>query len=206
MTNLEKLQHSTPADKTLADFITARGQKAIDLVNGSTFNRGDFLEMALTLAPVFRDGLHGVSKGDAIFTLEDTALLIEIKYLTKKTSASEALQGTTATHYLIACNDGKRITLRLMKKEQIKTRDIHGRVKITYQDNYNLGQEIALGGSRYVTARLDAVEQLSRLLVSLRGVLELSELSNDYLYTRGDGWKQVAKINRVQQLLNALKD
>lgn len=155
MTNLEKLISSPmKADNALANFITARGARAIALVNSAkAFNRGDFTEMALTLAPVARDGLHGVSKGDAVIELEGARLVIEIKYLTKKTSASEALKGTLASHYLLACNDGEKVTLRLMPKGEMKKRIVSGAEKIAYQDNCNLGQEIVLGQSVKVRAR-----------------------------------------------------
>ena len=155
MTNLEKLQSSPmKADHALADFITARGEKAIALVNASkAFNRGDFLEMALTLVPVARDGSHGISKGDAVIVINGVAYIIEIKYLTKKTSASEALKGTIATHYLLACNDGEHIHLRLMPKGEMKKRIVSGAEKIVYQDNYTLGKEITLGQGASVRAR-----------------------------------------------------
>lgn len=155
MTNLEKLISSPmKADKALADFIVARGARAVALVNASkAFNRGDFCEMALTLAPVARDGLHGISKGDAVIERNGLSLVIEIKYLTKKTSASEALKGTIASHYLLACNDGEKVTLRLMRKEEMKKRIVSGAEKIAYQDNCNLGQEITLGQSVGVRAR-----------------------------------------------------
>ena len=142
------------ADHALADFITARGEKAIALVNASkAFNRGDFLEMALTLVPVARDGSHGISKGDAVIVINGVAYIIEIKYLTKKTSASEALKGTIATHYLLACNDGEHIHLRLMPKGEMKKRIVSGAEKIVYQDNYTLGKEITLGQGASVRAR-----------------------------------------------------
>lgn len=155
MNNLEKLISSPmKADHALADFITARGERAIALVNASkAFNRGDFTEMAITLAPVARDGLHGVSKGDAVIVINGIAYVIEIKYLTKKTSASEALKGTIASHYLLACNDGEKVTLRLMPKGEMKKRMVSGAEKIAYQDNCNLGQEIALGQGVGVRAR-----------------------------------------------------
>ena len=155
MTNIEKLISSPmKADNALASFIMSRGASAVSLVNSAkAFNRGDFAEMALTLAPVARDGLHGVSKGDAVIELDGSCLVIEIKYLTKKTSASEALKGTLASHYLLACNDGENIHLRLMPKGEMKKRIVSGAEKIAYQDNCNLGQEIILGQSVEVRAR-----------------------------------------------------
>lgn len=155
MTNIEKLISSPmKQDRALASFIVARGSRAVALVNASkAFNRGDFCEMALTLAPVARDGLHGISKGDAVIERDGVRLVIEIKYLTKKTSASEALKGTLASHYLLACNDGENIHLRLMPKGEMKKRIVSGAEKIAYQDNYNLGQEIALGQGVGVKAR-----------------------------------------------------
>lgn len=155
MTHIEKLYTSSmKQDRALADFIAARGARAVDLVNASkAFNRGDFLEMAITLAPVARDGSHGISKGDAVIVINGITYIIEIKYLTKKTSASEALKGTIASHYLLACNDGEHIHLRLMPKGEMKKRIVSGAEKITYQDNYALGKEITLGQDGSVRAR-----------------------------------------------------
>lgn len=149
MTHLEQLYSSkNKADIALANFITARGERAIALCNASkAFNRGDFCEMALTLAPVARDGLHGMSKGDAVIDIDGARYVIEIKYITKKTSASEALKGTIASHYLLACNDGHAVTLRLMRKEDMIKRMVSGAEKIAYQDNYMIGQAITLGDS-----------------------------------------------------------
>ena len=155
MKHLERLYSSTlKQDRALADFIAARGACAVHLVNASkAFNRGDFLEMAVKLAPVARDGSHGISKGDAVIVVNGIAYLVEIKYLTKKTSASEALKGTIASHYLLACNDGEHIHLRFMPKEEVKKRIVSGAEKITYQDNYTLGKEITLGKEVSVGAR-----------------------------------------------------
>lgn len=206
MTNLEKLQSSPmKADHALADFITARGEKAISLVNASkAFNRGDFAEMALTLAPVARDGLHGVSKGDAVLVINGQTLIIEIKYITKKTSASEALKGTVASHYLLACNDGNRVTLRLMRKEEMKKRIVSGAEKIAYQDNYNLGQEIALGLE--IRGHDEAVEYFARLLQDKETALFYEEMANDYLYTRGNGYEMQHEISIIRAILKALTE
>lgn len=137
------LQTNLKQDKALAEFIKQRHAEQL-IENAKGFNRGDFCEMALKNAPVARDGKHGTSHGDAILEKDGKTLLIEIKYLTKKTSASEALKGTFASHYLLACNDGQNIHLRLLKKEDMKKRIISGAEKIKYQDNFNLGEEINL--------------------------------------------------------------
>ena len=100
--NLERLNENK-VDAVLAQFITRAGVQ--NLVEKSTFNRGDFFEMAITKEPVKRSGLHEVSKGDFVYK----GIVVEIKYLTKKTKASKDLKGTIATHYLIGFNNGKEI-------------------------------------------------------------------------------------------------
>ena len=136
--NLERLQQ-TKADKVLADFILARGADA--LIDGATFNRGDFFEMAITLAPVKRDGLHGISKGDYVMP---NGLVVEIKYLTKKTGASKDLQGTLASHYLLGFNTGKEIEFHLVPVAELVAVGEGKQKKITYQNNYGLGVRIKL--------------------------------------------------------------
>lgn len=135
MTNLERLMQDKK-DAVLADFVCKRHAQA--LVNGATFNRGDFFEMAITGEKVKRDGLHGISKGDYVYN----GLIVEVKYLTKKTGASKDLQGTIASHYLIGFNNGKEIEIRLIAKANLKTRKEGTREKITYQDNIAEGVRI----------------------------------------------------------------
>ena len=193
------------ADRVLADFITARGERAIALVNASkAFNRGDFAEMALTLAPVARDGLHGISKGDAVIIRANNALIVEIKYLTKKTSASEALKGTIASHYLIAFNDGERVTLRLIPKNEVVTRMVSGAEKIAYNDNVSKGEAVNLDGLAIVS-RGEAVEALSRQLEDAKSELWYAEMSNDYLYTMGNGYQMQREIDQLRNLIALLK-
>ena len=89
-------------------------------------------EMAITKEPVKRSGLHEVSKGDFVFN----GMVVEIKYLTKKTKASKDLKGTLATHYLIGFNNGNEIELRLIAKSDLVVRQDN---RIAYQDNINKG-------------------------------------------------------------------
>ena len=89
-------------------------------------------EMAITKEPVKRSGLHEVSKGDFVFN----GMIVEIKYLTKKTKASKDLKGTLATHYLIGFNNGNEIELRLIAKNDLVVRQDN---RIAYQDNINKG-------------------------------------------------------------------
>ena len=127
--NLERLNQNK-VDMVLAKFIARAGVE--NLVENATFNRGDFFEMAITKEPVKRSGLHEVSKGDFVFN----GMLVEIKYLTKKTKASKDLKGTLATHYLIGFNNGNEIELRLIKKSELVVRQDN---RIAYQDNINKG-------------------------------------------------------------------
>ena len=127
--NLERLNQNK-VDMVLAKFIARAGVE--NLVENATFNRGDFFEMAITKEPVKRSGLHEVSKGDFVFN----GMLVEIKYLTKKTKASKDLKGTLATHYLIGFNNGNEIELRLIAKNELVVRQDN---RIAYQDNINKG-------------------------------------------------------------------
>ena len=127
--NIEKLRQNK-IDNVLADFIACAGVQ--DLVDNATFNRGDFFEMAITKEPVKRNGLHEVSKGDFVLN----GMVVEIKYLTKKTKASKDLKGTLATHYLIGFNNGNEIELRLIAKNELVVREDN---RIAYQDNINKG-------------------------------------------------------------------
>lgn len=127
--NLERLNQNK-VDMVLAKFIARAGVE--NLVENSTFNRGDFFEMAITKEPVKRSGLHEVSKGDFILN----GVVVEIKYLTKKTKASKDLKGTLATHYLIGFNNGNEIELRLIAKSELVVRQDN---RIAYQDNINKG-------------------------------------------------------------------
>ena len=127
--NLERLNQNK-VDMVLAKFIARAGVE--NLVENATFNRGDFFEMAITKEPVKRSGLHEVSKGDFIFN----GMVVEIKYLTKKTKASKDLKGTLATHYLIGFNNGNEIELRLIAKNELVVREDN---RIAYQDNINKG-------------------------------------------------------------------
>ena len=136
--NLEKLKQDK-RDNVLADFIEARG--ACALINGATFNRGDFFEMAITGEKVKRDGLHGISKGDYVMP---NGLVVEVKYLTKKTGASKDLQGTLASHYLLGFNTGKEIELHLVPVAELVAVGEGKHKKITYQNNYALGVRIKL--------------------------------------------------------------
>ena len=127
--NLERLNQNK-VDMVLAQFIARAGVE--NLVENATFNRGDFFEMAITKEPVKRNGLHEVSKGDFILN----GIVVEIKYLTKKTKASKDLKGTLATHYLIGFNNGNEIELRLIAKNELVVRQDN---RIAYQDNINKG-------------------------------------------------------------------
>ena len=127
--NLESLNQNKD-DMVLAQFIARAGVE--NLVENATFNRGDFFEMAITKEPVKRNGLHEVSKGDFILN----GMVVEIKYLTKKTKASKDLKGTLATHYLIGFNHGNEIELRLIAKNELVVREDN---RIAYQDNINKG-------------------------------------------------------------------
>ncbi len=127
--NLERLNQNK-VDMVLAKFIARSGVE--NLVENATFNRGDFFEMAITKEPVKRSGLHEVSKGDFVFN----GMIVEIKYLTKKTKASKDLKGTLATHYLIGFNNGNEIELRLIAKNELVVRQDN---RIAYQDNINKG-------------------------------------------------------------------
>lgn len=127
--NLERLNQNK-VDMVLAKFIARAGVE--NLVENATFNRGDFFEMAITKEPVKRSGLHEVSKGDFVFN----GMIVEIKYLTKKTKASKDLKGTLATHYLIGFNNGNEIELRLIAKNELVVRKDN---RIAYQDNINKG-------------------------------------------------------------------
>lgn len=127
--NLERLNQNK-VDMVLAQFIARAGVE--NLVENATFNRGDFFEMAITKEPVKRNGLHEVSKGDFILN----GMIVEIKYLTKKTKASKDLKGTLATHYLIGFNNGNEIELRLIAKNELVVRQDN---RIAYQDNINKG-------------------------------------------------------------------
>ena len=127
--NLERLNQNK-VDMVLAQFIARAGVE--NLVENATFNRGDFFEMAITKEPVKRSGLHEVSKGDFVLN----GMVVEIKYLTKKTKASKDLRGTLATHYLIGFNNGNEIELRLIAKRDLVVRADN---RIAYQDNINKG-------------------------------------------------------------------
>lgn len=127
--NLERLNQNK-VDMVLAQFIARAGVE--NLVENATFNRGDFFEMAITKKPVKRSGLHEISKGDFVLN----GMVVEIKYLTKKTKASKDLKGTLATHYLIGFNNGKEIELRLIAKSELVVRKDN---RIAYQDNINKG-------------------------------------------------------------------
>lgn len=127
--NLERLNQNK-VDMVLAQFIAHAGVE--NLVENATFNRGDFFEMAITKEPVKRSGLHEISKGDFVLN----GMVVEIKYLTKKTKASKDLKGTLATHYLIGFNNGNEIELRLIAKNELVVREDN---RIAYQDNINKG-------------------------------------------------------------------
>ena len=127
--NLERLNQNK-VDMVLAQFIARAGVE--NLVENATFNRGDFFEMAITKEPVKRSGLHEISKGDFVLN----GMVVEIKYLTKKTKASKDLKGTLATHYLIGFNNGNEIELRLIAKNELIVREDN---RIAYQDNINKG-------------------------------------------------------------------
>ena len=127
--NLERLNQNK-VDMVLAQFIARAGVE--NLVENATFNRGDFFEMAITKEPVKRNGLHEISKGDFVLN----GMVVEIKYLTKKTKASKDLKGTLATHYLIGFNNGNEIELRLIAKNELVVREDN---RIAYQDNINKG-------------------------------------------------------------------
>lgn len=132
---IENLKNSeSRADHILADFIEKHLQ---DLNLVICANRGDMFESALTQEPTKRSGLHVVSTGDWVFNGE----VVEIKYITKKTKASNQRLGTIANYYLIGFNDGLSIDLRLIKKcDLIVNKDN----KISYQDNHDLGIKVNL--------------------------------------------------------------
>lgn len=136
MNYIQQMENSTlKADKVLLDFI--RNRHAENLVNaqnmGKHYNRGDVLEMGITLIPVKRDGLHAQSQGDTVLN----GVAYEIKYITKKTSASVALKGTTALFHLIAFNDGNRLIFKVIPTKDLKV----SKGKLKFQDNIDLGQE-----------------------------------------------------------------
>lgn len=137
MRNIERLTLDKK-DNLLLEFIAKRG--AIALCENATFNRGDFFEMAITKEPVKRNGLHEMSKGDYVYN----NLVVEIKYLTTKTGASKDLRGTLASHYLIGFNNGQRLEIRLIAKNELITRPDGKREKIAYQDNINKGIRVNL--------------------------------------------------------------
>lgn len=131
MTNIEKLENSNlKADKVLLNFI--HREKVENLINaqnmGKSVNRGDCFEMCLTHKPTLRTGKHEQSHGDIVINGEP----FEIKYLTKKTGASIALQGTSAKYHIIGFNTGAEIVLKKILTSQLKVRN----GKITYQDNF----------------------------------------------------------------------
>lgn len=136
MNNFERLAQNKN-DHILLDFIQSRAAQS--LVANATFNRGDFFEMAITLEPVKRTGLHVVSEGDFIYHGQP----VEIKYLTKKSGASKDRKGTIANYYLIGFNTGKEIELRLIAKKDLVIKKEKTREKIRYQDNITLGVKLA---------------------------------------------------------------
>lgn len=132
----EQLKNSTlKSDRALLDLVEKCG--VADLVNaqnmGKHYNRGDIFEMCLTRKPVKRDGLHSKSAGDTI--IEGVAY--EVKYITKKTSASVALKGTSAPFHLIGFNDGEKITIRIIPTKSLK---VSKGGKLKYQENATLGK------------------------------------------------------------------
>ena len=136
MNYIQQMENSTlKADKVLLDF--ARYRHAENLVNaqnmGKHYNRGDVLEICISLVPVKRDGHHGSSSGDVVIN----GIAYEIKYLTKKTSASVALKGTSAPFHLIAFNDGNRLIFKAIPTKDLKV----SKGKLKFQDNIGLGQE-----------------------------------------------------------------
>lgn len=135
MRNIERLLQNK-VDMVLAQFIA--DHNATELVENSDFNRGDFFEMAITGEKVKRSGLHEMSKGDYEYNGE----IVEIKYLTKKTGASKDLKGTVAKKYLIGFNSGKEIIIKLIDKKDLRCRVDGKRLKITYQDNIELGVRV----------------------------------------------------------------
>ena len=133
----QKLQQNK-RDMILLEFLLSHNIDKTLANNDNLYNRGDLFEMALTRELVKRDGLHAVSQGDWTYN----GVSVEIKYLTKQTGASDQMNGTICNYYLIGFNDGDKITIKLIKKKDLKTRYEKTRQKITYQDNINLGIEI----------------------------------------------------------------
>lgn len=130
--------NSNKYDVVLSNYIKDLSSDLIACASGTRSgcpNRGDLFEMAITGAPVKRNGLHEMSDGDFIFN----GLRVEIKYLSVKTKASAQMKGTSATHYLIGFNNGNSITLRLIKKEDIVIENNH----ISYQNNLDKGVALA---------------------------------------------------------------
>lgn len=141
MKNLDILKQGNKYDRLLATWLEFRGQKVVDLVNNHNCkNRGDFVEMAITGTLVNRTGAHGISHGDTIINGQP----VEIKYISRTTSASQQMQGTIARNAIIVFNDGNRIVARLIKESEIVTRQEKGRKAIRFNDNIGLGKEISL--------------------------------------------------------------
>ena len=132
-----KLQQNK-RDIVLLEFLLSHNIDKTLANNDNLYNRGDLFEMALTQELVKRTGRHEISTGDWIYNGEP----VEIKYLSTQTGASDQEKGTTCNYYLIGFNDGDKITIKLIKKKDLKTRFEKTRCKIAYQDNINLGVEI----------------------------------------------------------------
>lgn len=133
----DKLQQNK-RDMILLEFLLSHNIDKTLAHNNKLYNRGDLFEMALTQELVKRTGRHEISTGDRTFNGEP----VEIKYVSIQTGASDQEKGTTCNYYLIGFNDGDKITIKLIKKKDLKTRFEKTRRKIAYQDNINLGVEI----------------------------------------------------------------
>ena len=133
----DKLQQNK-RDIVLLEFLLSHNIDKTLAHNNNLYNRGDLFEMALTQELVKRTGRHEISTGDRTFNGEP----VEIKYVSIQTGASDQERGTTCNYYLIGFNDGDKITIKLIKKKDLKTRFEKTRRKIAYQDNINLGVEI----------------------------------------------------------------
>ena len=133
----DKLQQNK-RDIVLLEFLLSHNIDKTLAHNNNLYNRGDLFEMALTQELVKRTGRHEISTGDRTFNGEP----VEIKYVSIQTGASDQEKGTTCNYYLIGFNDGDKITIKLIKKKDLKTRFEKTRRKIAYQDNINLGVEI----------------------------------------------------------------
>ena len=136
---------SMDADKTLLNIILNGKHphllKLLQSQYGEKVNRGHVFEMLLTGKRADFGGEHGTSNGDT--TIKGKRY--EIKYITRKTGATDALKGTTAKQYIIGFNHGNYIEIRVIDHKDLILKPItnsknNPAKKITFQDNYNKGR------------------------------------------------------------------